>query len=220
MKKTITGKITLSAMLIAMAYIATFCMSFIKVGGFLTFDLKDAILAIISLVLGPFYGLLSVIVVALIEFITISSTGVYGLVMNIISSGTFAIVVGYVYGYRRNIAGAICASGLSVIYVTGIMIAANIFITPLYFEMPQAAVLDLLPTILLFNLSKSIINASLMLMLYKPLTFVFKKTKLLKTDDEVKFKFNWKSIVVTILSVLLIGVAIYILTTLGIDIGK
>ena len=220
MKKAITGKITVSAMLIALAYIATFCTSFIKVGGFLSLDIKDAVLSIISLMFGPLYGFLSVLAVALLEFITISSTGLYGLVMNIISSGTFALIVGYVYGYKRNFFGAISSSVLSVIYVTGVMIAANIFITPLYFQMPQEAVLALLPTILLFNLAKSVLNASIMLILYKPLTAAFKKFGLIKTEETVKFKYNWKSVIVTVAAVLLIACAIYLLNSLGIEFVK
>ena len=220
MKKTLTGKITVSAMLIALAYIATFCTSFIKVGGFLSLDIKDAVLSIVSLMFGPLYGFLSVIAVALIEFITISGTGVYGLIMNIISSGTFALIIGYVYGYKRNIFGAISASALTVIYVTVTMVAANIFITPIYFEMPQVAVLELLPTILLFNLSKATLNASIMLILYKPLTSAFKKFGLIKTDENVKFKYNWKSVVLLIVAVLLICGAIFVFNSLGIKIEK
>ena len=66
MKKTITGKLTVSAMLVALAFIATFCTSFFKVSGFLSLDIKDAILSIVALMFGPIYGFISVLAVALL----------------------------------------------------------------------------------------------------------------------------------------------------------
>lgn len=218
MKKTLTSKLTVSAMLVALAFIATFCTSFFKVSGFLSLDIKDAILSIVSLMFGPVYGFISVVAVALLEFVTISSTGFYGLVMNILSSGTFAIIIGCVYGYKRSYFGAISASALTVFFVTAVMVSANIFITPIYFQMPQVAVLDLLPTILVFNLSKSVLNAAIMLILYKPLTTAFKKFGLLKTEDKAKFKFNLKSVILTIVAVLLIAGAMYVMFRLGIQV--
>lgn len=218
MKKTITGKLTVSAMLVALAFIATFCTSFFKVSGFLSLDIKDAILSMVALMFGPIYGFISVLAVALLEFVTISTTGFYGLVMNILSSGTFAVIIGCVYGYKRSYFGAIAASALAVFYVTAVMVAANIFITPIYFQMPQVAVLDLLPTILVFNISKSVLNAAIMLILYKPLSTAFKRFGLLKTEDKPSFKFNLKSVILTVVAVALIAGAIYVLVKLGIQI--
>ena len=94
-----TKKIAISAMLTAVAFLVTFCTAMFKVGGFLSLDLKDAVLSMIALMYGPVYGFISVLVVSLVEFITISSTGLYGLVMNILSSGTFVLVCGLVYKY-------------------------------------------------------------------------------------------------------------------------
>ena len=52
----------------------------------LTFDFKDAILSINALLFGPLTGVVSAALVALVEFITVSDTGVYGLIMNFLSS--------------------------------------------------------------------------------------------------------------------------------------
>ena len=141
MKKIETKKIAVSAMLTAVAFLITFCTAMFKVGGFLSLDLKDAVLSIISLLYGPVYGFISVLVVSLVEFVTISTTGFYGLVMNILSSGTFAITLGFIYKYKRSFSGAIIASSCTVISVTSVMLLANIFITPLYFQMPTQAVI-------------------------------------------------------------------------------
>lgn len=221
MKKIETKKIAVSAMLTAVAFLVTFCTAMFKVGGFLSLDLKDAVLSIIALLYGPVYGFISVLVVSLIEFVTISSTGLYGLVMNILSSGTFALVVGFVYRYKRSFSGAIIASALTVVSVTAVMLLANIFITPLYFQMPRQAVIEMLPTLLLpFNLSKSLLNASLMLLVYKPFTSALRKTGLVKTCDNVSYKFNEKSIILTVVSLVLIIIAVVVMFNLGIKIIK
>ncbi len=219
MKQEKTKKIAVSAMLVAVAFLVTFLTSMFKVGGFLSLDLKDAVLSVIALLYGPVYGLISVVTVALIEFFTISTTGIYGLVMNILSSGTFALVCGLVYKFKRSFSGAIIAAALTVICVTAIMLTANIFITPLYFKMPTQAVIDMLPTVLLpFNLFKSVMNASIMLLVYKPFTTALRKTGFVKTSDNAAYKFNKKSVVLTVVSVLLIVVAVAVMLMLGIEV--
>ncbi len=214
-----TKKIAVSAMLVAVAFLVTFLTSMFKVGGFLSLDLKDAVLSVIALLYGPVYGIISVFVVALIEFLTISTTGVYGLVMNILSSGTFALVCGLVYKHKRSFSGAIIASALTVVCVTAVMLLANIFITPLYFKMPTQAVIDMLPTVLLpFNLFKSVMNASIMLLVYKPFITALRKIGVVKTSDKSGYKFDKKSILLTFSAVILIIVAVIVMFMLGIEI--
>jgi riboflavin transporter FmnP len=208
-------KITVTAMLTSVAFLATLLTSMFKVGGFLSMDLKDAVISIIALLYGPLYGIISVLTVSLIEFITISTTGLYGLVMNIVSSGTFAIVCGFVYKYKRNFIGAIFSSIGSVVAVTSLMLIANIFITPLYFQMPKAAVIDMIPTLLLpFNFFKSTLNASLMLLVYKPFTTVLRKAGLLQEFGNSSYKFGIKSLVLSIVSIVLIVFSVYVLVLL------
>ena len=214
-----TKKIAVSAMLVAVAFLVTFLTSMFKVGGFLSLDLKDAVLSVIALLYGPVYGIISVFVVALIEFLTISTTGVYGLVMNILSSGTFALVCGLVYKHKRSFSGAIIASALTVVCVTAVMLLANLFITPLYFKMPTQAVIDMLPTVLLpFNLFKSVMNASIMLLVYKPFITALRKIGVVKTSDKSGYKFDKKSILLTFSAVILIIVAVIVMFMLGVEI--
>ena len=221
MKKVETKKIAVSAMLTAVAFLVTFLTAMFKVGGFLSLDLKDAVLSIIALLYGPAYGFCSVLVVSLVEFFTISSTGLYGLVMNILSSGVFALTVGTIYIYKRSFSGAIISAVCTVFTVTSVMLLANIFITPLYFQMPRQAVIAMLPTLLLpFNLCKSVLNASIMLLVYKPFTTALKKAGLVATKDNAKYKLNVKTVVLTVVSVVLIIAALTVMFVLGIDIAK
>ena len=221
MKKIEIKKLSVTAMLTATAFLVTFLTSMFKVGGFLSLDLKDAVISVVSLLYGPIYGLASVLTVSLVEFITISTTGIYGLVMNILSSGTFALTCGLIYKYRRNFTGAVLASGVTVVTVTSVMLIANIFITPIYFQMPRQAVLDMLPTLLLpFNLFKSIMNASITLLVYKPFTTALRKARLVSGVENAKYKFGVRSVVLLIVSLLLLACAVCVMLLLGIDIQK
>ena len=90
-----TKKLVVSAMFCAMAYVAMFVFRF-KVS-FLTFDFKDVFISILSLLYGPVYGVMSAAVVALLELVTVSDTGWYGLVMNFSSCYRR-----YLYGYGND----------------------------------------------------------------------------------------------------------------------
>lgn len=218
MKKIEIRKIAVSAIIIAVAFVITMLTASFKVQ-FLSLDLKDAVLSIISLLFGPYYGFVSVLAVSLLEFITISTTGWYGLVMNIISSGTFALVIGFIYKYKRSFSGAIIAAVCTVFSVTAVMLLANIFITPFYLELmgaPKSLAIEMLPTVLLpFNLCKSVLNCALMLLIYKPFTTALRKCKLIENSTSVKYKFNIKSAILTVVSVvIIICVLIYMVLSL------
>ena len=78
------------ALLCALAYICEFVFR-IKVS-FLTFDAKDAIIAIGALAFGPVSGVAMSLVVALLELVTVSETGFYGFLMNFLSSAVFSVI--------------------------------------------------------------------------------------------------------------------------------
>lgn len=177
--KTDIKKLTVAAALCAIAYLCTLLLHF-KVT-FLTFDFKDAIIAVSALLYGPLYGLVTSVTVALLEFVSVSETGVYGLIMNILSSASFACVGGLVYKYKRTFGGAISSVICSVIAVVTVMLAANVFITPFYMGVPRGEVVKLIPQLLLpFNLVKSVLNATLTLVVYKPLTKAFGRMGLIE----------------------------------------
>jgi len=232
MKNEQIKKLAVSGMLIAVAFVLTMLTSVFKVAGFLSLDLKDVALSIIALLFGPIYGLISVVAVALLEFATISSTGWYGLVMNAISSGTFVLVCGLIYKYKRNFSGAIIATSITIVSVTAVMLLANIFITPQYLfligaaptiEVAKNIVMGMLATVLLpFNLFKTIMNASIMLLIYKPFTSSLKSTGLIKKTADRKYVFNKKSFILTIVTILLLIVAVVVMLCLGVkvDIAK
>ncbi len=153
----------------ALAYVC--CLVFHFKAGFLTFDLKDAVMMIGAMIFGPLYGLAMVLIVALIEMFTVSDTYFYGFVMNVLSSGAFVIVGSSLYVKKRTMKGALTGTVLAVLAMIIVMMIANLVITPFYMHVGVDAVVKMLPTLLLpFNLLKAVFNASLVFIFYKPVT--------------------------------------------------
>lgn len=144
---------------------------------FLNLDFKDVIIAIGGMYFGPLSGIIIAVVVPLLEFMTVSTTGVYGLIMNVLSSVTFVGTASLVYRFRKTLSGAVVGLCSAVLAMTAVMITANLLITPYYMGVSVAEVGALIPRLLLpFNAIKAVLNASLTLCLYKPLTSVLKRT--------------------------------------------
>lgn len=162
-------RLTAVAMFCALAYICMFVFR-IKVS-FLTFDAKDAVITTGAMFFGPLTALIMSAAVAVLELITVSDTGIYGCIMNFISSAAFSVTASLIYKYRRKLSGAIMGLSGAVLAVTVSMMAANLLITPFYMGVSVSDVQAMIPTLLLpFNLTKAFLNASLVLLLYKPIT--------------------------------------------------
>ena len=78
-------KMTGVAMFAALAYLSMIILRIPDIGGFLTMDFKDVIITISAMFFGPTSAIFISVAVPLLEFATISGTGVYGLIMNILS---------------------------------------------------------------------------------------------------------------------------------------
>lgn len=171
------------ALLCALAYICEFVFR-IKVS-FLTFDAKDAIIAIGSLAFGPVSGVGMSLVVALLELVTVSETGFYGFIMNFLSSAVFSVIPALLYRRDKSLVTALLGLALGSFGMTAVMMAANLLITPFYMGVSVDAVAKLLPTLLLpFNLTKAVFNAGLTLLLYKPLMSAMTLSHILPKNDK------------------------------------
>ena len=84
-----TKKLVTLAMLSALAYAAVFSFR-IPVILFLKYEPKDVVLAIGGFLYGPLSVCALSVVVSLLEMATISGTGAWGCLMNIVSSCSFA----------------------------------------------------------------------------------------------------------------------------------
>jgi riboflavin transporter FmnP len=162
------------AVFCALAYVA--CVVFHFRASFLTFDLKDAVMTVGAMLFGPAWGFAMVLVVALIEMVTVSTTGLYGFVMNVLASASFVCAASFIYTRRRTMKGALVGTLCAVAAMTAVMMLANLVITPFYMGATAADVAKLIPTLLLpFNLTKAVFNAALVFILYKPISAALRR---------------------------------------------
>ncbi|MDR2771633.1 MAG: ECF transporter S component [Clostridiales Family XIII bacterium] len=177
-----TKRLTTVAMLCTAAYILVLLshMIPIKVAGFLNYDPSDIVTVIGGFLFGPLTALLISVTVSFIEFITISSTGPIGLIMNVISTVSFACVAAFIYKRKQTLAGAVIALAAGAVAMTAVMLLWNYIITPLYMNVPRAQVMTmLLPIFLPFNLLKGALNGTVTLLLYKPLVTALRRAQLI-----------------------------------------
>jgi len=137
----------------------------------LRYDPKDIVIAFVGFMFGPLSAFAVSVVVSFVQMITLSTTGPIGFVMNVISTCTFVCTAAYIYRKRRTIKSAVIGLACGLLLMTATMMLWNYIITPIWMGVPRVAVVPLLLTLFLpFNLISGGLNATLTLLLYKPLT--------------------------------------------------
>lgn len=210
-------RLTFISIFCALAYVCSVVLP-IKVA-FLTLDFKDAVSTMCGMFFGPVAGLFCAITVPFIELIT-SDTGVYGLIMNLLSSITFVGVSTVIYKYKKTITGAVLGLFCAALATVAVMLLANLFITPYYMGVERNAVVQLIPKLILpFNTIKTLLNAGISMLIYKPLSNLLKKTKVRTGKSAVSIGNSEKavnvkrSVIVSVISAVVIVVAFVILFT-------
>lgn len=212
-----TKRIALTALFTAVAYLSMFLTPF-RVD-FLTFDIKDAVMTIGALYLGPLAGLAMSAATALLEMFTISQTGIDGMLMNFLGSATYAMVASLIYTYKKNLKNAVLGLAVATVSMTGTMLAANLIITPGFKGVPVEAVIAMIPTLLLpFNLLKGVLNSALVMLLYKPLTTAMRATRLAVGESNRKANKNTLAVTLTSLAVIAAALILFF-TVLGASLG-
>lgn len=211
------------AVFVAVAYISLYILPIKGIGGFLTFDIKDAIMTIAAMMFGPIAGIAIVMAVTLLECITIGVTGLWGLLMNFVSSAVFCLAGSVIYRYapklKHTLSGAIVGLTASILLMTAAMIPMNLIVTPIYANISVDDVKALiLPLLLPFNIIKGLTSAAIVMVLYKPLSVVFKRFKILSAISEGKEAvYDKKTIFITVICgiVVILGILIMILVLNG-----
>ncbi|HBN85518.1 MAG TPA: ECF transporter S component [Clostridiales bacterium] len=215
--QTQTKKLTVIAMLSAVAYLIM-VVGRIPIVLFLKYDPKDVIIAIGGFLFGPLTAFTISVLVSFVEMLTVSTTGFIGLLMNIISSCSFACTAAIIYKKKHNYKGAILGLIAGWLVTTTVMILWNYLITPMYLGYPREAVVELLiPVFLPFNLLKGGLNASIVMLIYKPLSKALRSANLMPIVEETSMnskKVLVKSILVS--SLIIISCILSILAFQGI----
>ncbi|MDE6221476.1 MAG: ECF transporter S component [Lachnospiraceae bacterium] len=184
MKHSNTRKLTTVGMLCALAYVAA-AVGRIPLVLFLKYDPKDVVIAIGGFLFGPLTAFAVTMIVSVAQMITISGTGIFGCLMNMISSCSFACTAAWIYKKKRKLSGAMiglfCGCGCQVV----MMMFWNYLIAPIYMGYPREAVVELLlPAFLPFNLIKGGLNAAMTMLLYKPVVTVLRRSNFMESGHD------------------------------------
>ena len=115
--------------------------------------------------------------------------------MNFAGSATFAVTASLIYKYNKSFKGAVMGLVAAVFAMTAVMIVMNLLITPIYAHCDTKTVVGMIvPLLLPFNLIKSVLNAAITFMLYKPLSQALKAIHLLPAHED-GFQINKKSVI-------------------------
>ena len=185
LRKIDTKKLAVLAMLTALAYVVMWMSKILpSVNDFLDFDFKHVVICIGGFIYGPVSAGLITVVVCFIEMITISGTGPWGCLMNIIGTASFCCTACYVYKKNHTMKGAVIGLSLGVIVMTALMLLWNYLVTPIYQGMPRSAIADMLvPVFLPFNLVKGGMNMAATLLLYKPIVSALRHARLVPESE-------------------------------------
>ena len=172
-----TKTIVSLAMLTAIAYIVMLLSKLMPSVMFLDFDFKDVVICIGGFTFGPMAAAIISILVAFIEMITISTTGVIGFIMNALATCAFCCTASFAYKKLHTKKGAVLGLGLGVVCLVVVMLLWNYLITPLYMTgFSRADIAAMLPTLFLpFNLAKGGMNMAATLLLYAPVVTAMRK---------------------------------------------
>lgn len=174
-----TRKLTMLAALSTIAYVLM-VVGRIPIVLFLKYDPKDVIITFGGFLFGPLSAFLISLVVSFVEMFTVSDTGFIGLIMNVLSTCSFACTAAFFYKRRQTLRSAVIGLVAGVALTVAVMMLWNYLITPLYMHVSREDVAALLiPAFLPFNLIKGGLNATLTLLLYKPLVKALRGANLL-----------------------------------------
>lgn len=186
-----TKKLTTISMLCALAYVAVI-VGRIPLVLFLKYDPKDVVIVISGFIFGPLTAFTVTVIVSIVQMFTISGTGIWGCIMNIVSSCSFACTAAFIYKKKHSLSGAILALFCGWSCQVGIMMVWNYIIAPIYMGYPREAIVELLlPAFLPFNLIKGGLNAAITMLLYKPIVTALRRSNLIESNNNPeKMKLN------------------------------
>ncbi len=172
--KTSVRKLTIMAMLTALSIVLVALIHFplFPAAAFLEYDPADIPIFVGTFLFGPTAGLVLTLLVSVIQGTTVSAgSGIIGILMHFLATGSFALLAGNLYRVMHTRKGAVCAILCGVISMTLVMAACNLVFTPIFMGTPRSVVVQMLvPVIIPFNLAKAGINGIVTYLVYKPIT--------------------------------------------------
>ena len=175
-------KISTMAMFTAISLILMYVIRFpiFPPAAFLEYDPADIPILICTLMFGTVPGLIVTLLVCLIQGFTVSAqSGVIGIVMHLIATGSMVLIVGLIN--RKNTVSIrnYIAVFLGSLAMIAVMIPLNLILTPIFMGVPVEAVKALiLPAIVPFNAIKAGLNSLIAVIVFTVLKFALKSARI------------------------------------------
>lgn len=206
-----TKKLVTVGMLCALAYL-TAVAGRVPMILFLKYDPKDVVIAVGGLIYGPVVSFMIAVTVSVVEMVTVSSTGIWGCLMNIISSCSFACTASFVYARKRKLSGAMLGLLCGVCSMSVVMLLWNYLVAPIYMGIPRGEMTALLFSAFLpFNLLKGGLNAAVTILVYKPVITALRRSRLIEFGETSgKMRFHvWAVLTALLIIIACVLVIIY-----------
>ncbi len=174
-----TVRLAKMGMLVAISIVLVYFIHFpiFPAVAFLEYDPADISILIGTFAFGPLAGILLTVVTSVIQGVTVSAaSGLYGIIMHVISTSALVLAAGLIYKYNKTRKGAVIALLCGVAAMTLVMIGANMIITPLFMGVSRSVVWSLMPFIAGFNAIKAGINSVVTFLLYKRISGFLHRT--------------------------------------------
>lgn len=183
--RVLTSKQKISTkQMVAMAMLSAISIVFITLvrfpifpaAPFLEYDPADIPILIGTFLYGPIAGFILTVIVSVIQGATVSAgSGIIGIIMHIVATGSCTLIAGTIYFRNKTRKSAVIALTVGAITMTIAMVLLNLVLTPLFMGAPLEAVLAMMvPIIIPFNLVKSGMNCFITFFLYKSISHVIK----------------------------------------------
>ena len=178
MKRENTGRLVRLGMLAALSLLLVYFIRFpiFPSAAFLEYDMADVPILIGTFLYGPLWGLALTAVVSILQGLLVSqASGVIGVAMHFIGTGSCVLAAGLIYRRWHSRMGAVAGLLAGSLVKIGMMIPLNLIFTVGFMGVPRHVVVDMLmPVIIPFNAIKAIVNGLLTFMLYKAVARVLR----------------------------------------------
>ena len=129
-----------SAISVILVYL--FRLSLFPAAPFLEYDMADIPIVLITFMYGPSAGLITTVIVSVIQGLTVSAgSGWIGILMHIFATGCYVLVAGNIYKKRKNMGWEIAAMVAGTLAMTVSMVIWNILFTPIFMGAPREQVM-------------------------------------------------------------------------------
>lgn len=152
---------------------------------FLEYDPADIPIFICTILFGPVVGIIQTVIVSVLQGLTVSSSsGLYGILMHVIATGTYTMALGLLTFKKNSDKKILTGMTVGIICWVLVMIPANLIVTPAFTGMPASVVMsDFMIWIVLFNIIKSIANSIFSFVIYKAIKRLLRKY--IKINDNI-----------------------------------